>query len=98
MRYGELRKSPGFAITATAMLAVAICANSNRVQLDRRHDVASGFPARGGHGRSCEPAAGRTELLSDSAPSPYLDYRDLRGAESHLRRNTRLSSRLITLD
>ena len=65
----QLRKSPGFSITATAMLAVAICANSTVFSwIDGT--MLRPIPGRAGHGRSCEPAERRTELFPRLRPSP----------------------------
>lgn len=72
----QLRKSPGFTITATAMLAVAICANST---------VASWIdgtmlrPIPGARDTGDLVSLQRGERsFSPTPPFSYLDYRDLR--------------------
>jgi len=72
----QLRKYPGFTITATTMLAIAICANStifSWISVTMLHPI---------------PLAGETENLvsvmrgewsiTPSPPLSYVDYRDLR--------------------
>jgi len=72
----QLRKSPGFTITATAMLAVAICANSTVFSwidgtmlrpIPGARDVGDLVSLQRG-GRNFSP----------TPPFSYLDYRDLR--------------------
>src|SRR6202522_3232882 len=72
----HLRKSPGFLITATAMLAVAICANSTVFSwidgtmlrpIPGARDTGDLVSLQLGE-RNCSP----------SPPFSYLDYRDLR--------------------
>jgi predicted permease len=72
----QLRKSPGFAITATAMLAVAICANSTVFSWI---DGTMLRPIPGARDTSALVSLQRGEpTLSPTPPFSYLDYRDLR--------------------
>ena len=70
----QLRKSPGFSITATAMLAMAICANSTVFSwIDRT--MLRPIPGAQGHGRSCRRPSGGNGTSLRLRPFSYLDYR-----------------------
>ncbi len=72
----QLRKNPGFTITATAMLAVAICANStvfSWISGTMLHPI----PEAQDTGRLVSVMRGEWST-SPSPPLSYLDYRDLR--------------------
>src|ERR1700678_2663931 len=72
----QLRKSPGFAITATAMLAVAICANSTVFSWI---DGTMLRPIPGARDTGDLVSLHRGERnFSPTPPFSYLDYRDLR--------------------
>ncbi len=72
----QLRKSPGFSITATAMLAVAICANSTVFSWI---DGTMLRPIPGAQGTGDLVSLQRGERsFSPTPPFSYLDYRDLR--------------------
>jgi len=72
----QLRKSPGFAITATTMLAVAICANSTVFSWI---DGTMLRPIPGARDTGGLVSLQRGERsLSPTPPFSYLDYRDLR--------------------
>jgi predicted permease len=72
----QLRKSPGFSITATAMLAVAICANSTVFSWI---DGTMLRPIPGAQDTGDLVSLQRGErTLSPTPPFSYLDYRDLR--------------------
>src|ERR1700734_4065256 len=72
----QLRKSPGFSITATAMLAVAICANST---LFSWIDGTMLRPIPGARDTGDLVSLQRGERnFSPTPPFSYLDYRDLR--------------------
>ena len=72
----QLRKSPGFAITATAMLTVAICANSTVFSWI---DGTMLHPIRGARDAGELVSLQRGERnFSPTPPFSYLDYRDLR--------------------
>ncbi|HLJ78586.1 MAG TPA: ABC transporter permease [Acidobacteriaceae bacterium] len=72
----QLRKSPGFTITATAMLAVAICANSTVFSWI---DGTMLRPIPGARDTSELVSLQRGErTFSPTPPFSYLDYRDLR--------------------
>src|SRR5271163_216632 len=72
----QLRKSPGFAITATAMLAVAICANSTVFSWI---DGTMLCPIPGARDTGDLVSLQRGERsFSPTPPFSYLDYRDLR--------------------
>src|SRR5579862_1805406 len=72
----QLRKSPGFAITATAMLAVAICANSTVFSWI---DGTMLRPIPGARDMGDLVSLQRGERnFSPTPPFSYLDYRDLR--------------------
>src|ERR1700748_2717064 len=72
----QLRKSPGFAITATAMLAVAICANSTVFSWI---DGTMLRPIPGARDTGDLVSLQRGERnFSPTPPFSYLDYRDLR--------------------
>jgi len=72
----QLRKSPGFTITATAMLAVAICANSTVFSWI---DGTMLRPIPGGRDTGDLVSLQRGERnFSPTPPFSYLDYRDLR--------------------
>lgn len=72
----QLRKSPGFTITATAMLAVAICANSTVFSWI---DGTMLRPIPGARDTGDLVSLQRGErTLSPTPPFSYLDYRDLR--------------------
>src|ERR1700689_2118728 len=72
----QLRKSPGFAITATAMLAVAICANSTVFSWI---DGTMLRPIPGARDTDDLVSLQRGERnFSPTPPFSYLDYRDLR--------------------
>ncbi|MGB6193394.1 MAG: ABC transporter permease [Terracidiphilus sp.] len=72
----QLRKSPGFTITATAMLAVAICANSTVFSWI---DGTMLRPIPGARDTGDLVSLQRGERnLSPTPPFSYLDYRDLR--------------------
>jgi putative ABC transport system permease protein len=72
----QLRKSPGFTITATAMLAVAICANSTVFSWI---DGTMLRPIPGARDASDLVSLQRGERsASPTPPFSYLDYRDLR--------------------
>jgi predicted permease len=72
----QLRKNPGFTITATAMLAVAICANStvfSWINGTMLHPI----PGARDTGSLVSVLRGEWST-SPSPPLSYLDYRDLR--------------------
>jgi predicted permease len=72
----QLRKSPGFTITATAMLAIAICANStvfSWIDGTMLHPI----PKARDTGSLVSVMRGQWSV-SPSPPLSYLDYRDLR--------------------
>ena len=72
----QLRKSPGFAITATTMLAVAICANSTVFSWI---DGTMLRPIPGARDTGDLVSLQRGERhFSPTPPFSYLDYRDLR--------------------
>src|ERR1700684_3822079 len=72
----QLRKSPGFAITATAMLAVAICANSTVFSWI---DGTMLRPIPGARDTDDLVSLQRGERnFSPTPPFSYLDYRDQR--------------------
>ncbi|HEY2470475.1 MAG TPA: ABC transporter permease, partial [Terracidiphilus sp.] len=72
----QLRKSPGFTITATAMLAVAICANSTVFSWI---DGTMLRPIPGARDTGDLVSLQRGERnFSPVPPFSYLDYRDLR--------------------
>src|ERR1700735_1937519 len=72
----QLRKSPGFTITATAMLAVAICANSTVFSWI---DGTMLRPIPGARDTDDLVSLQRGERnFSPPPPFSYLDYRDLR--------------------
>ena len=72
----QLRKSPGFTITATAMLAVAICANSTVFSWI---DGTMLRPIPGARDSDDLVSLQRGERnFSPTPPFSYLDYRDLR--------------------
>jgi predicted permease len=72
----QLRRSPGFAITATAMLAIAICANSTVFSWI---DGTMLRPIPGARDTGDLVSLQRGErTLSPTPPFSYLDYRDLR--------------------
>jgi len=72
----QLRKSPGFTITATAMLAVAICANSTVFSwIDGT--MLRPIPGARDTGELVSLQRGE-QTLSPTPPFSYLDYRDLR--------------------
>src|ERR1700691_2363983 len=72
----QLRKSPGFLITATAMLAVAICANSTVFSWI---DGTMLRPIPGARDTGDLVSLQRGERnFSPTPPFSYLDYRDLR--------------------
>ena len=72
----QLRKSPGFSITATAMLAVAICANST---IFSWIDGTMLRPIPGARDTGDLVSLQRGERnFSPTPPFSYLDYRDLR--------------------
>src|SRR6202789_2054387 len=72
----QLRKSPGFSITATAMLAVAICANSTVFSWI---DGTMLRPIPGARDTADLVSLQRGERnFSPTPPFSYLDYRDLR--------------------
>ena len=72
----QLRKSPGFTITATAMLAVAICANSTVFSWI---DGTMLRPVPGARDTGDLVSLQRGERnFSPTPPLSYLDYRDLR--------------------
>jgi predicted permease len=72
----QLRKSPGFSITATAMLAVAICANSTVFSWI---DGTMLHPIPGARDTGDLVSLQRGERnFSPTPPFSYLDYRDLR--------------------
>jgi predicted permease len=72
----QLRKSPGFTITATVMLAVAICANSTVFSWI---DGTMLRPIPGARDTGDLVSLQRGEqTLSPTPPFSYLDYRDLR--------------------
>jgi predicted permease len=78
LRYAlrQLRKSPGFTITATAMLAVAICANSTVFSWI---DGTMLRPIPGARDTGDLVSLQRGERsFSPTPPFSYLDYRDLR--------------------
>ncbi|HUB52819.1 MAG TPA: ABC transporter permease [Terracidiphilus sp.] len=78
LRYAlrQLRKSPGFTITSTAMLAVAICANSTVFSWI---DGTMLRPIPGARDTSELVSLQRGERnFSPTPPFSYLDYRDLR--------------------
>lgn len=72
----RLRKNPGFTITATAMLAVAICANStilSWINGTMLHPI----PAARDTGSLVSVMRGQWSI-TPNPPFSYLDYRDLR--------------------
>jgi predicted permease len=72
----QLRKNPGFMITATAMLAVAICANSTVFSWI---DGTMVHPIPGARGTGDLVSVVRGEWnISPAPPLSYPDYRDLR--------------------
>src|ERR1700733_1709742 len=72
----QLRKSPGFTITATAMLAVAICANSTVFSWI---DGTMLRPIPGARDTGDLVSLQRGERnFSPTPPFSYIDYRDLR--------------------
>ncbi|HUN84929.1 MAG TPA: ABC transporter permease [Terracidiphilus sp.] len=72
----QLRKSPGFSITATAMLAVAICANSTVFSWI---DGTMLHPIPGARDPGDLVSLQRGERnFSPTPPFSYVDYRDLR--------------------
>src|ERR1700684_4063913 len=72
----QLRKSPGFSITSTAMLAVAICANSTVFSWI---DGTMLRPIPGARDTGDLVSLQRGERnFSPTPPFSYLDYRDLR--------------------
>src|ERR1700744_2283786 len=72
----QLRKSPGFTITATAMLAVAICANSTVFSwIDGT--MLRPIPGARNTGKLVSPQRGERNF-SPTPPFSYLDHRDLR--------------------
>src|SRR6202167_1629533 len=72
----QLRKSPGFTITATAMLAVAICANSTVFSwIDGT--MLRPIPGARDTGELVSLQRGERNF-SPTPPFSYLDYRDLR--------------------
>jgi predicted permease len=72
----QLRKSPGFTITATAMLAVAICANST---IFSWIDGTMLRPIPGARDTGDLVSLQRGERnFSPTPPFSYLDYRDMR--------------------
>jgi predicted permease len=72
----QVRKSPGFSITATAMLAVAICANSTVFSWI---DGTMLRPIPGARDMGDLVSLQRGERnFSPTPPFSYLDYRDLR--------------------
>src|SRR5689334_23641452 len=72
----QLRKSPGFSITATAMLAVAMCVNSTVFSWI---DGTMLRPIPGARDSSDLVSLQRGERnFSPTPPFSYLDYRDLR--------------------
>src|SRR6185312_11984981 len=74
--FRQLRKSPGFTITATAMLAVAICANSTVFSWI---DGTMLRPIPGARDTGDLVSLQRGERnFSPTPPFSYLDYRDLR--------------------
>ncbi|MFP5229124.1 MAG: ABC transporter permease, partial [Acidobacteriota bacterium] len=78
LRYAmrQLRRSPGFTITATAMLAVAICANStvfSWIDGTMLHPI----PGARDTGEFVSLQRGERNF-SPTPPFSYLDYRDLR--------------------
>ncbi len=92
----QLRKSPGFSITATAMLAVAICANSTVFSWI---DGTMLRPIPGARDTGDLVSLQRGERnFSPTPPFSYLDYRDLREQNHTLHRNTCVSSRLDHAD
>ncbi|HVN92706.1 MAG TPA: ABC transporter permease [Terracidiphilus sp.] len=78
LRYAlrQLRKSPGFSITATAMLAIAICANSTVFSwIDGT--MLRPIPGARDTGELVSLQRGERNF-SPVPPFSYLDYRDLR--------------------
>jgi predicted permease len=74
--FRQLRKSPGFTITATAMLAVAICANSTVFSwIDGT--MLRPIPGARDSGELVSLQRGERSF-SPTPPLSYLDYRDLR--------------------
>ncbi len=72
----QLRKNPGFTMTATAMLAVAICGNSTVFSWI---DGTMLHPVPGAQDTSGLVSVMRGEWnISPAPPLSYLDYRDLR--------------------
>jgi predicted permease len=72
----QLRKNPGFTFTATAMLAVAICANSTVFSwIDGT--MLNPIPGARDTGRLVSLMRGQWNI-SPSPPLSYPDYRDLR--------------------
>jgi hypothetical protein len=81
----QLRKSPGFTITATAMLAVAICANST---VFGWIDGTMLRPIPGARDTGDLVSMQRGERnFSPTPPFSYLDYRDLR-EQNHTQNTT----------
>jgi hypothetical protein len=78
----QLRKNPGFTITATAMLTVAICANSTVFSWINGTML---HPIPGARDTGSLVSVMRGEWNpSPSPPLSYLDYRDLRDQSSTL--------------
>src|SRR6266700_485253 len=74
--FRQLRKSPGFTITATAMLAVAICANSTVFSwIDGT--MLRPIPGARDTGELVSLQRGERNF-SPTPPFSYIDYRDLR--------------------
>ena len=72
----QLRKNPGFTITATAMLAVAICANGTVLSWINGTML---HPIPGSRDTSGLVSVMRGQWnISPSPPLSYPDYRDLR--------------------
>jgi hypothetical protein len=72
----QLRKTPGFTITATVMLSVAICANST---VFTWIDGTMLHPIPGARDQGALVSVMRGEWsISPAPPFSYLDYRDLR--------------------
>jgi predicted permease len=72
----QLRKSPGFTITATAMLAIAICANSTIFSWIEG-TMLRPIPGAQDTGELVSLQRGERSF-SPTPPFSYLDYRDLR--------------------
>ncbi len=83
----QLRKSPGFTITAGLMLALAICANSTVFSWI---DGTMLHPIPGAHetGKLVSVMRGQWNT-SPSPPLSYPDYRDLREQNHSFRGNSR---------